>query len=311
MEELISIIIPVYNSRNSIKKCLDSVVNQTYEKLEIIVIDDGSTDDSFYIINEFIKNDTRVIYYRQNHAGASAARNYGLSLSHGEYIGFIDSDDYIDKDMYETLLGALKDYDVDISMCGYNTLKNGIVSKRHCGETFLIMDTIELLKEFFSWNLIGAAVWSKLYKRSVFDNLLFEDYSYKEDAAIMYRILAKCQKGIHIGCPKYNYIIQDNSVYRRPFDPSKMCTVKIINDLIAFIRLEFPCLFQNAVLYSVNTYFELLDDIFRLNEPLNYKDEISTCIRNIESLLETEILESNQRKIIEEKLNVIYIPKTF
>ena len=304
MGELISVIIPVFNSRNSMKQCLESVVNQTYRDLEIIVIDDGSTDGSDQIIDEYNKLDSRIINYKQKHSGPSCARNYGLSLAHGDFVGFVDSDDWVDNDMYEMLLSALKTYNVDVSICGYNTYKNGIVSRRHCSDSYHIMDTTILLKEFFSWNLIGAAVWSKLYKRCIFDNLQFEDYSYKEDAAIMYRILAKCNSGIHIGCPKYNYIIQDTSVYRKPFDSSKMCTVKILNDLLAFIRLKYPALIQDAVLYSVNTYFELLDDILRLEVSHKYIIDYFTCIKNIQSMLEMDVLESNQKHVIFEKLDV-------
>lgn len=305
MKELISVIIPVYNAVNSIKKCLNSIINQTYSNLEIIVVDDGSNDGSFQAINEIKKQDDRIVYLTQVHSGASRARNYGLSVAHGDYIGFVDSDDWIESDMYESLLDGLKGNQCDIAMCGYNTIRNGEISRRHCCETPVLMSTIELLKDFFSWNLIGAAVWSKLYRKSVFDGLVFEDYSYKEDAAIMYLILAKCKKGVHIGLPKYYYVIQEKSVYRRPYDSEKRCTIKIIDDLLSYIRSRFSVLMQDAVLYSINTYFEIIDDIYKLACPQKYQNDIIIYLNHIRSLINENVLEIRQKQSIMGRLNAL------
>ena len=115
--ELISVIVPVYNVEKYIRECLDSIVNQTYKNLQIILVDDGSTDNSGKICDEFAKKDSRITVVHQENQGAGAAKNTGLELIEGEYFSIIDSDDYIDLSMYEKMVSLMKQYDSDIVQC--------------------------------------------------------------------------------------------------------------------------------------------------------------------------------------------------
>ena len=116
---LISIIVPIYNSENYIKKCLDSILAQTYSNLEVILIDDGSTDNSYNICKDYQKKDNRIVLLQQKNAGVSRARNHGLEVAKGEYIGFVDSDDYIEPEMYEILLNSIIESNSKIAICNY------------------------------------------------------------------------------------------------------------------------------------------------------------------------------------------------
>ena len=114
---LISVIVPVYNVEKYLPQCLNSIINQTYKNIEVVLVDDGSTDDSGNICEEYKKNDERIIVVHQKNSGLSAARNVGIEISTGEYITFIDSDDYISPDYIENLYSALEQYSADIAIC--------------------------------------------------------------------------------------------------------------------------------------------------------------------------------------------------
>lgn len=124
MKELISIIVPVYNVEQYLDDCLISIINQTYKNLEIILIDDGSTDKSGKICDEYAKKDSRIIVIHKENGGVSSARNAGLRIAKGAYIGFVDPDDWIAEDMYEVLYSNAKKYDADVSVCKYKIVKN-------------------------------------------------------------------------------------------------------------------------------------------------------------------------------------------
>lgn len=131
MEEKISIIIPIYNSERYIGKCIESVLQQTYKNIELILIDDGSEDNSFSICQKFKKKDKRIICRQCKNGGPSKARNIGLNIATGEYIGFLDSDDYIEVDMFERLYINMKKFDADISICEFREIKNGINVRKY------------------------------------------------------------------------------------------------------------------------------------------------------------------------------------
>ena len=134
---LISIIVPIYNSENYIKKCLDSILAQTYSNLEVILIDDGSTDNSYNICKDYQKKDNRIVLLQQKNAGVSRARNHGLEVAKGEYIGFVDSDDYIEPEMYEILLNSIIESNSKIAICNYYYENED--SKLYCGDSIKIL----------------------------------------------------------------------------------------------------------------------------------------------------------------------------
>lgn len=184
--EKVSIIIPIYNTEDYLEKCLKSVLNQTYKNLEIILINDGSSDNSAEIAKKYEKIDRRVLYFEQKNSGVSSARNYGLDLATGDYILFIDSDDWVESTIVEKLLNRMHSQNVDISCCQYD--RDSVDVK----ENLKILDRCDVLKEFLIHKKINGSLVNKLFRTSVIsDTRLDISISYGEDALFLWKILLK------------------------------------------------------------------------------------------------------------------------
>lgn len=199
MDDMVSIIVPVYNVSEYVGKCLDSLLRQTYQNIEIIVVDDGSTDDSGEICNQYAVEypDKIKVIHTENH-GLSAARNVGLKAANGEYIAFVDSDDWVEPEMIEVLLRNLLDSNVNISSCGvkhdFNNgadLLNKTLDTRKCYQR-------ELFKEIIENHNVYGYVWNKLFKRSVLGNLQFDETLMScEDIDFTVRYAGNCKSGVY------------------------------------------------------------------------------------------------------------------
>ena len=203
MEALVSVIIPVHNVSPYLREALDSVIYQTYKNLEILVIDDGSTDGSGIICDKYL-SDPRVIVIHQDNRGLSGARNTGLDHATGDYISFLDSDDVYHPNMINLLLQSVLQYNADLSACGYTPFINSHLKKtkhkpRKIIENAHVLskrETIILLLEgSFSTN-----VWSKLYRRQLWESLRFPEGYVYEDLHVMPFLLEKCNNIVFLHC---------------------------------------------------------------------------------------------------------------
>lgn len=185
-EELISVIVPVYNAEEHLRECLESIIQQTYENLEIIVVNDGSSDQSEKIITEIQQTDLRIRLISQENAGVSAARNAGLKAAHGAYIGFVDADDWIHPDMYRQLCQNLCQYNADISEIGI-TRKKDRISRKEKGKVALY-NRDEYMKKFFkiSSQEIKYYVDNKLFRSDIIRNAFFPPYAIGEDVVLLF-----------------------------------------------------------------------------------------------------------------------------
>jgi len=210
---LVSIIVPIYKVENYLEKCLESIIAQTYNNLQIILIDDGSPDSCGEICDEYALKDSRIIVIHQKNMGLSAARNAGFEKVLGKYIGFVDSDDYIANDMYESLVNAIEKYDTDISMCSYYKVDNNVVSKPEYPE---IKDRIytknEALKELLIDHKIQNYVWNKLYRKELFSNVSFPEGKEFEDIATIFYIFEKINSIVKINKTQYFYVTRPESI---------------------------------------------------------------------------------------------------
>lgn len=190
---LISIIVPVYNVKDYLSKCLQSICGQTYKNLEIILIDDGSSDGSGELCDLFAQRDGRIKVIHQANAGQSAARNRGLAVAQGEFLGFVDSDDWIEPDMYEFLYCLLKENEADISICSHCRDKDGrSVAKYASGKQF-VFTRDEGIRALAVDKHIRNYVWDKLYKRCLFSDIAFPLNRIFEDIAISYQVFYKAE----------------------------------------------------------------------------------------------------------------------
>ena len=249
MEKLVSVVIPVYNIEKYICECLDSVINQTYKNLQIILIDDGSTDGSGKICDEYAENDKRISVVHQHNQGAGAAKNTGLELIKGEYFSLIDSDDYLELNYYETMIANLEKYKVDVVQCLFNNVFKDQTIKRNFNFTADKHRTMKskkyLFEMLYDWKY--AVFWNKVFKTSLLTtNIRFPVGRKIDDEFFTYKLICNAKKILNINDVLYNYRMRQSSVMGN----SK-------NDLLYLDRID--C-FSKRLYYIKNTYPDLFSD---------------------------------------------------
>lgn len=209
---MISVIIPIYNVEKYLPKCVDSVINQTYKDIEIILVDDGSPDRCPEICDEYTKIDDRIKVIHKLNGGLSDARNAGLDIATGEYIGFIDSDDYIDEHMYEDMLSAIENADADLCICGFDRVDEDGKNKSSTHFENAMLSEEQAYEMLVQGNVYFIVAWNKLYKRSVVNNLKFKKGKIHEDEFIMHHVYGECTKIVTLEKSYYYYLIRDTSI---------------------------------------------------------------------------------------------------
>lgn len=269
-EPLISVIVPVYNVEKYLGRCVDSIINQTYTNLEIILVDDGSTDDSRKICDEYAEKDGRIKVIHKSNGGQGSARNMALDIAKGQYIGFVDSDDWLEPDMYEYLYHAIKDNFADISVCGTYRTKNSMVIPSYTSKTIQVMDTLETLKSFYDGKLFQVAVWDKLYQRELWDEIRFPNI-FREDIFVTFKVLAKSKKTVHIGAAKYNYFIRNNSSEHQNYSDKFYNSVKAIDIQYEELKDLFPELKETIIDYGIKERILEIRQIILSGKSKQYK----------------------------------------
>lgn len=243
--EKISIIVPVYKSEKYLDKCIESIVGQTYKNIEIIIVDDGSPDNCPKMCDEWAQKDNRIKVIHKENGGLSDARNKGIEIATGEYIGFVDSDDCISDKMYEKLLSMIINSDSDISMCQFARFKEGNSPDYTYLNDCVVKDKDTILKEVLI-EKIGNHVCDKLFKRRLFNNNLFTKGVAYEDIFIFYKLVLCSNKIAMTNSKLYGYLQREDSI-------TNHCTVKNVRDYI------------NAN----NTRYEYLKNVKELEDYLN------------------------------------------
>ena len=213
MNDLISIIIPVYNSGKTIYDCVESVLKSTYSNYEILIIDDGSNAETAEVCDKLVLKDNRIIVIHQKNGGVSRARNCGIENANGKFITFVDADDTIDSDLLETMMSAMYREKADVVITGHRECyDDGSFKECYCSKRELVKYGDEILSEFFTTNNISWTVWAKLYTRSIVGKVRFQvGKRIAEDMYFNYEILKKAKTIVECGFSKYNYIKHDES----------------------------------------------------------------------------------------------------
>lgn len=211
--ELISVIIPVYNKEKYIEKCIDSVLSQSYKNLEIILVDDGSVDNSGKILDSYLERDNRIKVFHIKNGGVLAARNFGVKHSTGQYLSFIDADDTVETKYLEKLLKVLLDNNCDISQCNYSNVVKGITTPVADTGEILIQSSDEAIEYILSGKKYVVGLWPKLYKRELFNNIPeYSGIKVNEDYIINFCAFQNANKTVFIDLPLYNYFCNEDSV---------------------------------------------------------------------------------------------------
>jgi glycosyltransferase involved in cell wall biosynthesis len=209
----LSIIVPVYNVEAYLPKCIDSILNQSFEDFELILINDGSTDKSSNICEYYREKDARVVFFQKENGGLSSARNIGLDYAKGEYVAFVDSDDWIDQSMYNSLILALEKNGCDIVICGHNIVNfDGSITSISKVKYDTLYSGLEATKLILGDILIFSFAWDKLYKRELFDGIRYPEGQIYEDTATTYKVFHKSTRVIQIEETFYFYVRRKDSL---------------------------------------------------------------------------------------------------
>lgn len=215
-ETLLSVIVPVYNVEAYLVKCVDSILNQTYKNLEVILVNDGSTDTSGSLCDALARKDSRIRVIHKENGGLSSARNAGMDAAAGEYITFVDSDDWIEADAYEHLMGLMQQYRVQL-VCGGNFDVDGATGKRTlgvCPKKEELVTAEEFVGKMFLWQGCDSSVCDKIFHRTLLENFRFPEGQVSEDVAITYKIVLGAERAVLSEKPFYNYYHRVGSISR-------------------------------------------------------------------------------------------------
>lgn len=250
MKPLISVIVPIYNVEAYLKRGVDSVLSQSYEKIEVILVDDGSTDGCPEICDEYAKKDSRIKVIHKENGGLSDARNAGMKVARGEYFAFLDSDDYFAPSFLEVLYDQLCMADADIAICEYEKTDALLVEDgpdfsllvkewEKAGSACELYDRSQLLCNQYETKHERATefvvAWNKLYKASLFDGIEYPKGRIHEDEATTYKIFDRVKKGVFVKVPLYGYFFMQDSITRAKFTKKRLQWFDALDERITFL----------------------------------------------------------------------------
>lgn len=232
-KDLISVIVPIYNVENYLDKCIKSIINQAYSNLEIILVNDGSTDSCLEKCEEWKKKDKRIVVINKKNGGLSSARNAGLDICKGNYIVFIDSDDYIHPEMIEKLYNNSKKYNSDVSICNYyiDDEKNTYSNKGDYKD-FIVSENKKYDYLYNKYQIMTIIAWNKIYKREIFENLRYPNGKIHEDEYIIFDVLERAKVISYMSEPLYYYLQRSGSITNK-FNIKRFDVIDALN-----IRIE-------------------------------------------------------------------------
>lgn len=267
----ISIIVPVYNVEKYLKKCLDSIINQAFQNFELILVDDGSTDSSGKICDEYKLKDERIRVIHQENGGLSAARNAGIDAATAEYIGFVDGDDYISYNMYEFLHNCLIENNADVAVCGmYNCFKNKKVPQYKKKE-FYLLDNVTALKMTLEGVAISMYAVNKLYKRELFNEIRFPEGKIYEDVFTIPKILFESKKIVVKTLPLYYYVHHSGTITTSSYKKKDLDIINAGFQILKFVEKNCPKLKKQAEFRFFWSFMHVLDKML-LTENLQKED---------------------------------------
>lgn len=276
MKPLISVIVPVYKVELYLSRCVDSIIDQSYENLEIILVDDGSPDNCGKICDEYAKRDNRIKVIHKENGGLSSARNAGLSIVSGDYIGFIDSDDWIETDMFKSLVDVAERENADIVQCGFQAVLNDGTVKRKYSFDKECYNNSDILSAYFLQTKIHVVVWNKLYRSYLFDSIRMVEGRLHEDTMVSFELILRTKKFFSITNIYYNYLQRDTSIVGSSFSPKKLDAIFAGNYVLNLCEKNCPKYINYAHILLCMYCFYLYDElkISKVDNEFEYKKTI-------------------------------------
>lgn len=261
----ISVIVPVYNVAPYLRRCVNSLVKQTYPNLEIILIDDGSTDGSETICDEYAAQYAHIIAIHQKNAGQAVARNAGIEIASGEWIGFLDSDDWIEETMYETLIVLAHRYETDLASCATQqiTVDGKVLSVSNTG-IIHVLTPDEMIAGLVTQEIVRYEVWNKLWKRSLIGDVRFIGGQLGEEVHFDRLLFLKANKMVHIDLSLHNYLVRRPGSTASAFRPARLCIFNEFDALVQELEKDEKNELSDAVrriasTFACDIYFQAID----------------------------------------------------
>lgn len=260
MDDLISVIVPIYKVEEYLKKCVDSIINQTYKNLEIILVDDGSPDNCGKICDFYSIKDHRIRVIHKKNGGLSAARNVALDVASGAYITFIDSDDYIEENYISYLYNLAKKNNADISICEYLyiTEEDKVINHPRNDGKIIVMDQEKALYELLNSKLYSNSAWGKLYKKECFSGVRYPCGKLYEDVPTTYKTFLKCEKIVYGAKALYYYLYRESAISKQSFSKERLDAVFFAEKMTAEIVKSYPCLRKIADCRLFDSYVAIM-----------------------------------------------------
>lgn len=268
----VSILIPAYNAERFLMRCIESILKQTYEELEIIVINDGSHDGTWELCNKYEKQEQRIQVIDQQNKGVAAARNVGLKNATGDYILFVDADDWIEPDMVERLMNAISEQElIDIAFCSHDNAETleqvvrGVVAPKE------IWNREKQQEEFLIHQRMTGMLWNKLIRAELFAGISFDEtVGYGEDAQVLWKVLKHSRNMVVVQDVLYHHVLDDQSISHQKYSKNKYSAIKVWEEIEAEVNKECPqwnSLVQERLLATATyTYYEMKCSQYRNKE---------------------------------------------
>ena len=293
MNDLISVIVPIYNVEKYLRRCLDSIINQTYKNLEIILVDDGSPDNCPEICDEYARKYERVKVIHKKNGGLSDARNIGIKQSKGDYITLIDSDDCVTHDYCEFLYNLLKKYNADMSICKHLVKYDDFGEISTGTKKEYILNPEKALKMLLYSDDIDVSAWGKLYKRKLFDNIEYPKGRLFEDSATTYKLIDLCKTIAFKSEEKYIYFVRKDSITTKEFNEKKMDLITSTKEMCDYVMEKYPQLESAAKRRLMYAYLSTLTQLAKCKNYKNYNEYKAKLMNYIKK---------NRKEVIKDKL---------
>lgn len=271
---LISVVLPIYNVEKYLERCVKSVCAQTYQNIEILLIDDGSTDNSRIMCDKYLNEDKRIRVFHKKNGGLSDARNYGIEHARGEFITFIDSDDYVDDDYVEYLYKIIKKYDTNMSICQHKVCYDNGSEKDYGKYGDISLNNKECIQKMMFHDVIDTSAWAKLYRINLFCEVRYPIGKLFEDIATTYALMLQCEK-IAVGLEsKYNYVLRSDSIVFGSFNEKKLDLLEMTDQMAEKVLKIYPDLEDAVMRRRVYARFSTLNQMLNVEGYDKQKKEI-------------------------------------
>lgn len=254
----LSIIVPIYNVEKYLERCLNSILTQTFKDFELILVDDGSPDNCGKICDYYLHLDSRIKVIHKKNGGLSSARNAGLEIAKGEYIGFVDSDDWIDETMYDTLYNIAKENYADIVQCKFRKIYENIHENGVKSNKITIVNKFEALNDLIKYgemHVQSVVTWNKIYRRTLFNDIRFPNGKTHEDEFTTYKLFYKSNKIVLTDNELYYYRQVPNSIMNTKFNKKRLDYLDALEEMLNFFKEnDNKELYNLVIIRYIDTY---------------------------------------------------------